>query len=104
MAVSPEGSLVSPSGDSVASLACAVALAYRRRMATAPAAPTAAAAAPTPSSHLQSSSLQTPPLRALGGWTRRAVVRRAEETLGATVSVTASAASSRTGAAHSRAP
>ncbi len=62
-------------------------------------------ARPMPTSQRQSSSLRMPVLPALAsGRTWRAVERSTEETFGATVVVTASAASSRRGAAHSRAP
>ena len=67
-------------------------------------APAAAIAAPTPSSKRQSSSLRMPVRFVPLGLTWAAVDRRADDTFGATVVSTASAASSRRGAAHSRAP
>src|SRR5450755_4038386 len=90
----------SASDDSVASLASAVALAYRRRMVTAAVAPAAATTAPMPSSQRQFSSLRMPVLPDVAGLTWRAVDSRADDTLGATEVVTASAASSSRGAAH----
>ena len=93
-------------------------------MATAAVVPAAATTAPAASSQRQFSSLRSPVFADLAssGLICRAVLRRAEETLGATVAVmasalrraletfgatvavTASAASSRRGAAHPRAP
>ena len=73
-------------------------------MATAAPAPTAASAAPAPSSQRQLSSRRMPVLPVPLGLTWRAVDRRADDTFGATVVVTASAASSMWGAAHSLAP
>src|SRR5580693_7005660 len=75
-------------------------------MVTAAVVPAAASTAPAASSQRQFSSLRNPVLADLApsGLICSAVLRRAEETLGATVAVTASAASSRRGAAHSRAP
>src|SRR5580658_7488229 len=74
-------------------------------MVTAAVVPAAASTAPAASSQRQLSSLRNPVLADLApsGLICCAVLRRAEETLGATVAVTASAASSRRGAAHSRA-
>jgi hypothetical protein len=72
-------------------------------MATAAPAPAAASATPAPSIQRQPSSRRKPVLLS-SGLTCWAVDRRADDTLGATVVVTASAASSMRGAAHSLAP
>src|ERR1700750_1107044 len=60
-------------------------------MATAAPAPAAATTAPTPSIQRQSSSRRTPVLPIPAGWTCRAVDRSADDTFGATVTVTTSA-------------
>src|SRR5271157_5021708 len=67
-------------------------------------APAAAIATPTPSSKRQSSSLRMPVRFGPLGLTWAAVDRRADDTFGATVVSTTSAASSSRGAAHSFAP